>query len=60
MKCAGIGSEGGIRVPTRLGFVHEATLRKERWVAGSGRVDTLRLGMLREDWRDEPKGLRIG
>ena len=46
-------------MPERLGFVHEATLRKERWVDGLGWDDTLVFGMLREEWRGEPAGFRV-
>ena len=58
IRCASLNAASR-QVPQRLGFVHEATLRKERWVDGLGWDDTLVFGMLRDEWRGEPAGLTI-
>jgi len=58
IRCAGRNVPSAT-VPRRLGFVHEATLRKDRWVNGIGWDDTLVFGMLRDEWRGEPSGFAI-
>lgn len=44
-------NEGSRRVLQKLGFVEEGRLRKEGFVDGE-RVDTLRYGLLAEEWLD--------
>lgn len=58
IRCAALNVPSQL-VPKRLGFVHEATLRQERWVDGSGWDDTLVFGMLRDEWRGEPGGFAV-
>ena len=58
IRCASLNAASR-QVPQRLGFVHEATLRKERWVDGLGWDYTLVFGMLRDEWRGEPAGFTI-
>ncbi|MFO0782111.1 MAG: GNAT family protein [Phycisphaerales bacterium] len=58
IRCAALNVPSSA-VPRRLGFAHEATLRKERWVPGHGWDDTLVFGMLREEWRAAPAGFAV-
>ena len=58
IRCAALNVASSA-VPRRLGFVHEATLRKERWVPGSGWDDTLVFGMLHDEWRAAPAGFAV-
>lgn len=58
IRCAALNGPSAV-IPKRLGFVHEATLRQDRWVDGSGWDDTLVFGMLHEEWRGEPMGFAI-
>lgn len=58
IRCAAANVSSS-RVPVKLGFVHEATLRRERWIDGIGWDDTLVYGMLRDEWRGEPKDFTV-